>query len=253
MSKYYRGQRVRNIYKPNSQEPFKLSRSKLELFYNCPRCFYNDRRLGIGQPPGYPFTLNSAVDALLKKEFDIYRRERLPHPIMTANGIDAIPFAHELLDNWRDALRKGIQFHHEPTNLVITGGIDDVWVDKDGKLFVVDYKATSKSGRVTIDADWQIGYRRQLAIYSWLFKRNGFEVNSVGFFVYANGKSDRESFDSRLEFEISLLSCPIQDEIVEEAVYAAHECLCLEAPPKPSDNCDFCAYHFTLSKYEIPA
>jgi len=30
MTKYYNSKRTRNIYKPNSSEPFKLSRSKLE-------------------------------------------------------------------------------------------------------------------------------------------------------------------------------------------------------------------------------
>lgn len=71
MSKYYTPKRARNLYQPGASEPYKLSRSKIELFLNCPCCFYLDRRLGIGQPPGYPFTLNAAVDKLLKKEFDI--------------------------------------------------------------------------------------------------------------------------------------------------------------------------------------
>ena len=60
------------IYNPLDTKPFKLSRSKVELFINCPRCFYLDRRLKIGQPPGFPFNLNSAVDSLLKNEFDLY-------------------------------------------------------------------------------------------------------------------------------------------------------------------------------------
>ena len=66
----YNAQRTRNIFDPKSKEPFRLSRSRLELFVDCPRCFYLDRRLGTDRPPGFPFTLNSAVDTLLKKEFD---------------------------------------------------------------------------------------------------------------------------------------------------------------------------------------
>ncbi len=50
------------------QNKFKLSRSKIDLFLECPRCFYLGNRLGVSRPPGFPFTLNSAVDALLKKE-----------------------------------------------------------------------------------------------------------------------------------------------------------------------------------------
>ena len=68
MSQYYNPKRKSYLYTPGSLSPFRLSRSKIDLFLNCPKCFYFDRRLGVGQPPGYPFSLNSAVDKLLKKE-----------------------------------------------------------------------------------------------------------------------------------------------------------------------------------------
>ena len=80
MSEYYKANRTRNIYNPKDSEPFKLSRSKIELFTNCPKCFYLDRRLGIGRPPGFPFNLNTAVDTLLKKDFDVHRVNKTPHP-----------------------------------------------------------------------------------------------------------------------------------------------------------------------------
>src|ERR1700689_3314598 len=98
MSKYYTPQRSRNLYDPNSSELFRISRTKIDLFLNCPKCFYLDRRLGVGQPPGYPFNLNSAVDTLLKKEFDYYRHKQEPHPLLIENGIEAIPFLHSQLD-----------------------------------------------------------------------------------------------------------------------------------------------------------
>jgi len=110
MSKYYNGRRTRNLFDPQSKTPFKLSRSKIELFINCPRCFYLDRKLGVGQPPGFPFALNSAVDKLLKKEFDFYRMQQKAHPLMEASGIKAVPFKHEKMDYWRDALRGGIEY-----------------------------------------------------------------------------------------------------------------------------------------------
>jgi hypothetical protein len=92
MSEYYHSQRKRNLFDPDSEEPFKISRSKLDLYMRCPRCFYLDRRLGIGRPPGYPFSLNSAVDALLKKEFDLHMANNTPHPLMKNYKIDAVPY-----------------------------------------------------------------------------------------------------------------------------------------------------------------
>lgn len=100
MSDYYKPQRTRNLYDKNSKDIFRLSRGRIDNFLNCPRCFYLDRRLGVAQPPGYPFSLNSAVDKLLKKEFDIHRADGTIHPLMKVYGIDAVPLAHEKIDEW---------------------------------------------------------------------------------------------------------------------------------------------------------
>src|SRR3989338_4560755 len=187
MSKYYNPKRARNLFNPLSDEPFKLSRSKIELFLNCQRCFYLDRRLGVGQPPGFPFNFNIADDHLPKKEIDLHSAGKNAHPLNKHSRVYAVPFAHPELDAWRENF-VGIQYLHEPTNFIITGAVDDVWVNKKGELIVVDYKATSKDGEVNIDAEWQKGYKNQMEMYQWLFRRNGFEVSDTGYFVYVNGK-----------------------------------------------------------------
>ena len=91
MSKFYTPKRSRNIFNPDDNKPFKLSRSKIDFFLECPRCFYIDRRLGVGRVPGFPFNLNSAVDTLLKKEFDYYRYKNQNHPLLEKYGVDARP------------------------------------------------------------------------------------------------------------------------------------------------------------------
>ncbi len=242
MSKYYRPQRVRNLYDPAAVDPYPLSRSKLDLFVNCPRCFYIDRRLGIGQPPGFPFSLNSAVDALLKKEFDHYRNLQKPHPLLEEHGIDAIPFAHAQLEEWRDSLRRGIRYLHAESNFFVSGGVDDVWINSRKELIVVDYKATAKSGTVGIDADWQVGYRRQMSLYVWLFRKNGFSVSDTGYFVYCNGKADRPFFERKLEFDISVIPYNVEVAWIEPALKDARTCLSAVAPPNHSESCDYCQY-----------
>ena len=122
MARNYKGKRTRNIYQAGDAKPFKLSRSKIDRFIECPRCFYIDRRLGVDRPPGFPFNLNIAVDTLLKKEFDIHRTQNTQHPLLEAYGVDARPVAHEDLDAWRQNF-VGVQHLHESTNLLITGAI----------------------------------------------------------------------------------------------------------------------------------
>ena len=89
------------FYKPNRKpdwnyggSKWRLSRSKIALFLECPRCFYIDNKLGVARPPGFPFNLNSAVDALFKKEFDVHRAAGSAHPLMEQYGVDAVPYAH---------------------------------------------------------------------------------------------------------------------------------------------------------------
>ena len=118
MSQYYNPKRTRNLYIPMAKESFRVSRSKVDLFLECPKCFYLDRRLGVARPPGYPFSLNSAVDALLKKEFDAYREKGIAHHLMKEYGVDAVPFQHEKMNEWRDSLRGGVVYLHEPTNFL---------------------------------------------------------------------------------------------------------------------------------------
>jgi hypothetical protein len=71
--------RTKNLYTRGDLKPLKLSRSKINLFLECPRRFYLDRRLDVARPPGFPFTLTDAVDELLKQEFDVCRSHKKQH------------------------------------------------------------------------------------------------------------------------------------------------------------------------------
>lgn len=247
MSQYYRPHRSRYLFDPSSSKPFKLSRSRIDVFHSCPRCFYLDRRLGVDRPPGFPFSLNSAVDTLLKKEFDVYRADGKPHPLMTRYGIDAVPAAHEKLDTWRENF-KGVEYHHPATNLILTGAIDDLWIDSKGTYIVVDYKATSKEEEITaLDQGWHISYKRQMEFYQWLLRHNGLSISSRGYFVYCNGIKDRDIFDSRLDFDITVIPHDGDDGWVEETVIAAHRCLCADAPPPAAAECDYCLYRAAVA------
>lgn len=248
MSKYYNGRKTRNLFDPQSTAPFKLSRSKIELFVNCPHCFYLDRRLGISQPPGYPFALNSAVDKLLKKEFDLYRGSQTIHPLMQAAGIKAVPFKHKDIDYWRDALHGGMQYLHEPTNFLLTGAVDDVWVGLDQELYIVDYKSTSKEEEVSLDADWQAGYKRQMEIYQWLFRKNNFKVSDTGYFVYCNGNTAKDTFDAKLEFDIKIIPYSGSGDWIEPKILQMRDCLASEEVPEYSPDCDFCTYQRILEE-----
>jgi CRISPR/Cas system-associated exonuclease Cas4 (RecB family) len=242
MSQYYNSQRIDKIYISDSKEPFKISRSKIDLFLECPKCFYLDSKLGVARPPGFPFTLNSAVDNLLKKEFNIYRINQTKHPLIEKYGVDAVPALHKDLNDWRDNF-KGVQFLHKPTNLLIAGVIDDLWKNSNDEFIVVDYKSTAKNETIIeLNKEWQKSYKRQMEIYQWLIRQNEYKVSNMGYFVYCNGQINKKRFDNKLEFEITLISYVGSDLWVEKVINDIYKCLNSNKIPNSASNCDYCSY-----------
>lgn len=214
----------------------------------CPRCFYIDNKLGTARPPGYPFNLNSAVDALLKKEFDIHRMNGTAHPLMEQYGVDAVPFTHANMDLWRENF-KGIEHKHPATGFTVSGAVDDVWVNPEGELIIVDYKSTSKDEKIeALDKDWHDGYKQQMETYQWLFRQNGFTVSNTGYFVYANAGKDKKAFDGVLEFEVTLVPHVGDDGWVEPTLLKIKETLDSDALPKNAADCDYCTYREWVGK-----
>jgi hypothetical protein len=252
---------VSQYYKPNRKPDYNyggpkwtLSRSKIDLFLNCARCFYLDNKLGVARPPGYPFNLNSAVDALLKKELDAHRANGTQHPLAKAYGLDAVPLAHAKMDEWRNALSQGVTCVHPATGLTVRGGVDDIWVNKEGELIVIDYKATSKDGTIeSLDEEWHIGYKRQLEVYQWLLRQNGFKVSDMGYWFYANATKDREAFDGRLDFELTLVPHKGSTDWVEGTWIEIKVCLDSTAIPAPAADCDYCRYREAAGKALLAA
>ncbi|MFW5853228.1 MAG: PD-(D/E)XK nuclease family protein [Patescibacteria group bacterium] len=240
MSDYYNPKRGDN-YNYGGKN-WKLSRSKIDLFLECPRCFYLDNKLGLKRPPGYPFALNSAVDLLLKKEFDLLRVHGQTHELIERYQVDARPVDHELLDIWRENFQ-GVQFQHPTTGFLVTGAIDDLWINSKGEYLVVDYKATAKSERIVeLDKAWQDGYKRQMEVYQWLLRQNNLKVSDTGYFVYCNGILNNEKFDAKLEFDITLIPYTGSDTWIEPTLKNIKEVLEKKEIPPADPDCDYCRY-----------
>lgn len=232
-------------YIPGQVTAFKVSRSKIELFMQCPRCFWLDVRLKIKRPDGPPFQINKAIDELLKKEFDSYRAQGKPHPMMTDNQIKAVPMQHDSLDTWRHNFT-GVATLHTATNLHVFGAIDDIWIGEDGEAIVVDYKATAKASEVSLDAEWQISYKRQLEVYQWLLRQNGIKVSDTGYFVYTNGRMDLDGFFDKVEFRTKIIPYTGNDNWVEPTLLKMKEVMDGDMPvvgrAAMGGECDYCLY-----------
>lgn len=168
---------------------------------------------------------------------------------MIDHGIDAIPFAHPDLDVWR-ANFQGVQYHHEPTNFIITGAIDDLWINPAGELIVADYKATATAKEIELDdSDYKNKLKKQIEVYQWLLRRNRFQVSNTGYFVYCNGDDSKDSFEGKLEFSISVIPYTGDDTWVEKTLFEIQRCLECNDCPEPGKSCDFCKYRAAVRKH----
>ena len=213
----------------------KLSRSKLELFIECPRCFWLDVNKGTKRPPSFPYTINSSIDALLKQEFDACRAKGTPHELMKKFAVDAIPYQCKEIDQWRHNFT-GVQSHHKPTGLLVFGAVDDVWVNPTKELIVVDYKSTGANEYHIYDS-----YRRQMEIYQWLLKQNGYALSDRGYFLFAKVNKGNGFEGGRLSFDLTIEPLEGDSSWVEAALLRAKETL-QGSIPESAEDCKFCLF-----------
>ena len=239
--------RQNSIYHRGSNKSFKISRSKFSNFLSCKRCFYLDRVKGLKEPSLPGWALNLTVDDLLKKEFDYYRTIQKPHPMMIKNKLNFVPFKHKDIDMWRNARTGGIYYLDKKTNLIIHGGIDDVWFDLDKKeLVVVDYKAQSSKEEVNaksyLSYIYHQDYKVQMDVYVHILRKMGYEVSDTVYFYVCNGEKNYEKFDEKINFSTTLVPYLSKTTWIDEKVLAMKTLLESGEIPEINKSCEYCAY-----------
>lgn len=224
----------------NNSRMERISRSKIEEFIQCPRCFYLETKYNLKKPSWPPFTLNQAVDSLLKKEFDFYRLNGQKLPFFEKDDLDLFPLNHQEINTWRN---KGIEYFHRETNLIVYGKIDDILQDSQGNLYIVDFKATSTSQEITLNDEYKEAYKREVEIYKWLFEKNNYPISKIAYFVFCNATKADGRFNGRLNFEFSIIKYECRSDWIEKVLNEIRETLNLNKAPLPSEKCDYCNYY----------
>ena len=216
-----------------NEKTIQLSPNSLNLYLECPHCFWLDKNKGIKRPPPYPYALNSAVDSLLKEEFDAYRSKKLIHPLFKDNNIKAHLFSNQkLLNQWRSNLA-GIRYFDPDLKATLFGAVDDVLEFEDKKIAPLDYKSTGSSAENIYDR-----FQLQLDTYTFLMEKNGFQTPRKGYLAfYIVDKS--KGFIDRLPFRKEIMEIATNPSDIYEMFKEAVVCLRISSPPKHSRDCQF--------------
>jgi len=216
-----------------SEKAIQLSPNSLNLYLECPHCFWLDKNAGIKRPPPYPYALNSTVDALLKEEFDSYRAKKLIHPLLLENNIKAHLFENQkLLNQWRNNLA-GIRYFDQELKATIFGAVDDVLEFEDGKIAPLDYKSTGSRVSKIYDR-----FQLQLDTYTFLMEKNGFQTPRKGYLAFYIVDKNK-GFIDRLPFRKEIVEIDTNPSDIYEIFKDAVDCLRKDSPPPHSSDCQY--------------
>lgn len=238
----------RSIYSPNQKEDFKISRGRFDNFLTCPRCFYMDRVLGLSEPGMPGWSLNSATDELLKKEFDECREKQIPHRLFKDYGLEhVVPFKHEDMNAWRDSLTRGLMHRFEDTNIILSGGVDDIWQDTNTKeLIVVDYKSQASNDKVEaepyLSSAYHQGYKTQMDFYNYLLTCMGYKTSKTSYFLVVNADKTINGFYGNMKFSETLIPYNPDISWIPSKVRDMISLMNQEQIPDSHESCENCAY-----------
>lgn len=213
-----------------------LSRWQLDVFVKCPRCFWLLKRHNVQQPKGYPLALNTAIDILLKAEFDAYRAKGRPHPLLAEHRLEAKLFEDvEKLQVWRNNFQ-GLRWSEPESGHILYGAVDDILEFPDGALAVVDYKS-SGAKEVAVYPSYQL----QMDVYTFLLQRLGYRTAPKAFFAFFIAVKD-DGFNGRLPFRGQLVAVDPEPERVLPLFHDAVRLAQADTAPNPGAECDQCRW-----------
>ncbi len=213
---------------------FRLSPTTLQLFVNCPRCFWLQFRRKIHRPKSIFPSLPGGMDYVIKDYYDRYRSQGELPPEIEGRVHGQLMPDQDLMDKWRN-WRTGLEYNDNARNGTLFGALDDCLLD--GQLYIpLDYKTRGFKPR---PGDSQRYYGLQLNSYALMLRENGYPVADIGYLVYyyplsvfANGS---------VKFGVEPVEIPVSADEGCRVFERALDCL-WGNEPKAHSKCEFCGW-----------
>ena len=235
----------KKLYIKNNLTPFSINRSKIDLFFDCNRCFYLDQKHGIKRPHGTPLVINNFVVSHFKNTLNKYRSFEKVIPETKSIKKNLIPSNNEALGNWTHPF-KGINYIDKKTNLKIKANLDDIWLcSETGNNYPVIIKSTSRKKNISSENIWP-GYWKQLSLYSFLLKKNLVKVGSTGILVYLNASEDLPNSSQIIDFQLLIFERELDETWIEPTLDKIYKTLNYEEVPVSANSCKYCKYQINI-------
>jgi hypothetical protein len=211
-----------------------LSKSTLEIFMDCPRCFWLAKVGKLERPRSPMPSVLNAIDASMKAWVELNLLK--PETIVWLGGSTAVPFPdRDVVENYRSwrSFQAVIQTHN--VKVKAWGELDELLLHPDKTVSPWDFKSKGSAGDEEYSKKY---YQLQADMYHLLLDANGHTCSGFCYFTYI---WPMEFTDKGMQWNHSthrIASDPHRATAVLEAAT-----LCLEGACPPSrDGCTYCAY-----------
>lgn len=212
---------------------FRLSPTTgLNLFKECPRCFWLHYNEKVHRPRGIFPSLPGGMDLVIKKYFDKYR-DKLP-PEIDDKVVGQLMPDIQLLNKWRN-WQTGLEYYDKKRDAVLFGALDDCLINDDHYI-PVDYKTR---GFPPKDGDSEKYYQTQLDTYTLLLSENGYKTKDFAYLIYYYPEEVKE--DGVVKFNIKPVKVNTDLKRAKKTFENAIDLL-KELIPKHHSDCEYCCW-----------
>ena len=210
----------------------RFSPSTLNIFLNCPRCFWLDKNKGIKRPRGIFPSLPGGMDLVIKKYFDSYRLNNTLPPEIEGRVKGRLFSDTAVLEKWRNWRRSDLFYEDEKSNALLTGALDDCLVE-DNYYMPLDYKTRGSK----LKEDPRKYYQNQLDCYCLMLESGGFKSNGLAYLLYYWPEEVRQ--DGIVKFCVKPIKIETNVESAKKIVKDAARLLSLPMP-EANPACEYC-------------
>jgi len=207
----------------------KLSPTSLNLFLECPRCFWLYLNKGIKRPSIPVATITTGLDRVVKEYCNLYRAKGILPPLLE----NKVP--GKLISNLPK--RGWLEFKDDKIEAILGGYLDECLDLGNNFYAALDHKTRGSKPENTHRA-----HQFQMDVYTFLLEQNSFPTKRIAYLIYYIPKV--VSSGQAIDFEIVPSEVKTDPDNAKQ-VFSDAVAMLKRAIPMPHPDCIFCQWTAT--------
>ncbi|MEW5805567.1 MAG: PD-(D/E)XK nuclease family protein [Patescibacteria group bacterium] len=210
-----------------------LSASSINLYQECPRCFWLKIKEKINRPSGPTSTLPNGMDYTLKNYFDSWRQKnKLPPELKSLLPGKLLPDQDKI--SWLRS--RSLAAINQELGIKIGGMLDDALILEDQSIVPLDIKTRGFPLKEVHSA-----YALQMSVYTYLLQKNRLKTRNLAYLAFWYLDHKNMDLNQPLRFNIAVEEIKTEPEKIDKILNKIKQILD-DQIPLASPDCQFCQY-----------